>query len=197
VRNGLRSDRLNLCVLGLHVKGFCVIDYAVAQDGTKGVEKMPPKSKRVLPGKRYPLNMRTTKELRDKIEEAATASGRSLVQEVEFRLEKSFQEDAAYGGPHLSAVFRLLVDHKALIEAKAGVGWKESDRVRDEIAQVLADLFAKELPRFHSVTIEMIGQDGEFRGVTGYASEEARNRAAPGHAVPASRAEATRREGPK
>jgi predicted HicB family RNase H-like nuclease len=51
---------------------------------------MPPKSKRVLPGKRYPLNMRTTKELRDKIEEAATASGRSLVQEVEFRLEGSF-----------------------------------------------------------------------------------------------------------
>jgi Arc-like DNA binding dprotein len=53
---------------------------------------MPPKSKRVLPGKRYPLNMRTTKELRDKIEEAATASGRSLVQEVEFRLERSFRQ---------------------------------------------------------------------------------------------------------
>src|SRR5262245_20703 len=53
---------------------------------------MPPKSKRVLPGKRYPLNMRTTKELRDKIEEAAMASGRSLVQEVEFRLERSFQQ---------------------------------------------------------------------------------------------------------
>jgi hypothetical protein len=36
--------------------------------------------------------MRTTKELRDKIEEAATASGRSLVQEVEFRLERSFRQ---------------------------------------------------------------------------------------------------------
>src|SRR5262249_2453012 len=54
---------------------------------------MPPKSKRVLLGKRYPLNMRTTKELRDKIEWAATVSGRSLVQEVEFRLERSFQEE--------------------------------------------------------------------------------------------------------
>jgi predicted HicB family RNase H-like nuclease len=54
---------------------------------------MSPKSKRVLPGKRYPLNMRTTKELRDKIDWAATASGRSLVQEVEFRLERSFQEE--------------------------------------------------------------------------------------------------------
>src|SRR5262249_14589966 len=54
---------------------------------------MPPKSKRVLPGKRYPLNMRTTKELRDKIEEAAMVSGRSLVQEVEFRLERLFQQE--------------------------------------------------------------------------------------------------------
>jgi predicted HicB family RNase H-like nuclease len=54
---------------------------------------MSPKSKPVLPGKRYPLNMRTTKELRDKIEWAATVSGRSLVQEVESRLEGSFQEE--------------------------------------------------------------------------------------------------------
>ena len=54
---------------------------------------MPPRSKRVLPGKRYPLNMRTTKELRDKIEWAAMASGRSLVQEVESRLERLFQQE--------------------------------------------------------------------------------------------------------
>jgi len=54
---------------------------------------MPPKSKRVLPGKRYPLNMRTTKELRDKIDLAARASGRSLVQEVESRLERLFQQE--------------------------------------------------------------------------------------------------------
>jgi len=53
---------------------------------------MPPKAKRVPAGKRYPLNMRTTKELREKIEAAARASGRSLVQEVEFRLEQSFQK---------------------------------------------------------------------------------------------------------
>jgi len=166
---------------------------------------MPPKSKRVLPGKRYPLNMRTTKELRDKIEEAATASGRSLVQEVEVRLEKSFQEDDAYGGPHLSRVFRLLADYKALIEAKAGVRWTESDRVRDEIAQVFTELLAKELPGFHSVTIETVGQDGEVRGVTGYASVEARNRDHPGiaeilksqRAALAPRAAASRGEEPK
>jgi hypothetical protein len=40
-------------------------------------------------GKRYPLNMRTTRELRSALEAAAQASGRSLAQEVEMRLELS------------------------------------------------------------------------------------------------------------
>jgi hypothetical protein len=51
--------------------------------------------KKAPKGKRYPLNMRTTRELRDRIEAAAHASGRSLVQEVEYRLEQSFQRGEA------------------------------------------------------------------------------------------------------
>ena len=43
--------------------------------------------------KRIPLNMRSTRELRDKLERAAAASGRSLVGEVEHRLERSFWQD--------------------------------------------------------------------------------------------------------
>jgi hypothetical protein len=39
--------------------------------------------------KRYPLNMRTTKSLRQRLERAAKKSGRSLAQEVERRLERS------------------------------------------------------------------------------------------------------------
>jgi hypothetical protein len=44
-------------------------------------------------GKRYPLNMRTTRELRERIIAAAHTSGRSLVQEVEYRLERSFEKE--------------------------------------------------------------------------------------------------------
>lgn len=44
-------------------------------------------------GKRVPLNMRTTKETRARLERAAADSGRSLVQEVEYRLEMSFRDD--------------------------------------------------------------------------------------------------------
>ena len=54
---------------------------------------MARKTKAPAKGKRYPLNMRTTLELRQKIEDAAELSGRSLVQEVEYRLEASFQRE--------------------------------------------------------------------------------------------------------
>lgn len=44
--------------------------------------------------KRFPLNMRTTKHIRNKLELAANKAGRSLAQEVEFRLEQSFRDDS-------------------------------------------------------------------------------------------------------
>jgi hypothetical protein len=57
-------------------------------------------------GKRVPLMARTTIGLRQALEEAAGESGRSLAQEVEFRLEKSFQTDQlldAFIGDDLSS----------------------------------------------------------------------------------------------
>jgi head-tail adaptor len=58
-------------------------------------QKKPPGRPRHSPGevKRVPLNMRTTPSLRAELEEAAGKSGRSLAQEVESRLERTFSED--------------------------------------------------------------------------------------------------------
>jgi hypothetical protein len=50
-------------------------------------------------GRRYPLNMRTTAALRAKIDAAANASGRSRLQEIEARVERSFEQDELFGGP--------------------------------------------------------------------------------------------------
>jgi hypothetical protein len=50
-------------------------------------------------GRRYPLNMRTTAALRAKLDAAKAASGRSLLQEVERRVERSFEQDELFGGP--------------------------------------------------------------------------------------------------
>jgi hypothetical protein len=62
-------------------------------------------------GKRFPLNMRTTKEIREKLERAAAQSGRSLVQEVEHRLQKSFdhEETSASVSRQFSALKRELM----------------------------------------------------------------------------------------
>lgn len=55
---------------------------------------MPPRAKMTKnsdgAGKRYPLSMRTTFELRRKLEQAAKRSGLSLAQELERRLDYSF-----------------------------------------------------------------------------------------------------------
>ena len=48
-------------------------------------------------GKRVPMSVRTTTALRARIDHAAIMSGRSLAQEVEFRLEMSFHDqDRSY-----------------------------------------------------------------------------------------------------
>ncbi|MCJ2065184.1 hypothetical protein MKK63_21060 [Methylobacterium sp. J-088] len=63
--------------------------------------------------KRSPLNMRTTAKLRDALENEASKADRSLAQEVEHRLEKSFQEDdllAVFVGnrTHVQLLVRVL-----------------------------------------------------------------------------------------
>jgi predicted transcriptional regulator len=46
-------------------------------------------------GKRTPLGLRVTKELKQRLDEAAKASGRSQSQEAELRLEKTFEAQNA------------------------------------------------------------------------------------------------------
>jgi hypothetical protein len=64
---------------------------------------MPKRTVPAGPGKRIPLMSRTTKELRTALEEAASQSGRSLGQEVEYRLEMSFPKPRIVEGVGASA----------------------------------------------------------------------------------------------
>jgi hypothetical protein len=84
--------------------------------------------KKPMEGKRYPLNMRTTKEMREKLERAARASGRSLVGEVEYRLERSFDRDE---------VVRLVADtvvkeiDRGLVQSLMAAAWaKQSKEIK-------------------------------------------------------------------
>jgi Arc-like DNA binding domain len=59
-------------------------------------------------GKRWPLNMRTTREIREQLEAAAAASGRSLSQEVEYRISRSFEQPTIDAGVAASEIARLM-----------------------------------------------------------------------------------------
>ncbi len=104
---------------------------------------MPLKSKRKrgrprLPrgeGKRHPLNMRTTKDVRDRLEAVATESGRSLAQEVEFRVQKSFSNELTYqvlmeniyeefGGKGIYYLMKLLAQALTISEEQTGKSWQ-------------------------------------------------------------------------
>ena len=68
-----------------------------------------------LPGERIPLGLRVTREMKQKLDRAAHASGRSQSQEAELRLEQSFNSasalfdalDLAYG-PRWTGLLLLL-----------------------------------------------------------------------------------------
>lgn len=59
-------------------------------------------------GKSKTITTRITPLTRRRLEEAAESAGRSLSQEIEFRLERSFDREDGIGGPRTAAVLRRL-----------------------------------------------------------------------------------------
>jgi hypothetical protein len=90
--------------------------------------------KRTPKGKRIPLNMRTTKELRDRVEAAARASGRSLVQEVEYRVERSFEwEETAAALDGHAVISEIVHTYRPLGDLGLPPLWSpEYERIRHE-----------------------------------------------------------------
>jgi hypothetical protein len=106
----------------------------------QGASSAPPKrrGRPNLPageGKRYALGLRTTKELRDLLQQAADLSGRSLAQEIEFRLERSFERErtlaelltASLGGErtsrHVQALAGIACNLSVLSEQGSADAW--------------------------------------------------------------------------
>jgi uncharacterized protein (DUF1778 family) len=78
---------------------------------------MPRQAKEPTPGqdgkgKRYPLNTRTTAEVRALLMAAAKLSGRSMTQEVEHRLQRSFEDD------RIEAMSKQIEDIAAMLRAQ-------------------------------------------------------------------------------
>ncbi len=84
----------------------------------RGRPALPPEE-----GKRHPLNVRTTKELREKLDAAIRQSGRSLTQEIELRLERSFRDEEGFGGKENYALFKMMGGAADVIQARTGKLW--------------------------------------------------------------------------
>ena len=121
-------------------------------------------------GKRYPLNMRTTFEVRQKLERAAAATGRSLAQEVEHRLDRSFIEETQAGSllqqaislvfgaaitTHLTALGHLMND-----AANGDPNWSESPEKFSMVRKRINEYFDERDPRGEMLpekpTVEMV-----------------------------------------
>ena len=70
--------------------------------------------------KRSSFNTRLRTEIKQQLEIEAQIAGRSLSEEIEFRLERSLQQEADFGGRQLHGLLRLLVGAAEIIQARTG-----------------------------------------------------------------------------
>jgi hypothetical protein len=79
----------------------------------------PPKAEDEV--KRHPIGVRTTKALKEKIEDAAAGSGRSVAQEVEARLEQSFRPVER----HIALPLDMMSAMIRIAEERTGQRWND------------------------------------------------------------------------
>ena len=96
-------------------------------------------------GKRSAIGLRATAELRKRLEEAAKASGRSLSQEAELRLERTFLQEeiehASFGGPARYRLMKWLAFSLGLVEDVTGKSWeKDRETFKTGLAAITAIL---------------------------------------------------------
>ena len=100
-----------------------------------------PRTVKAKIGKRFPLSLRITEEMRTKLHNAAAQTGRSVSQEVEFRLERSFtREEDVWGGAHTERLLRMLAIAIEGQEKSTGKKWTEDDATRNLVATALPEV---------------------------------------------------------
>lgn len=92
------------------------------------------------------LSVRTSNELRAKLQHALEKSGRTLTQEVEMRLERSFLGDEFVGGTRNAAFLGMLGASIRDIELKNGAAWLSDQSTWEEVAALAARIIAERQP---------------------------------------------------
>jgi len=89
------------------------------------------------PGRRYPLGLRVGAEIKQKLDAAAQASGRTQSQEAEARLVWSFDYEARFGGEREAHLFEGVAQSAV---AKFGSGWIDDWRRYLEVERLVQEM---------------------------------------------------------
>jgi hypothetical protein len=71
--------------------------------------------------------------MREALERAAAESGRSLAQEIEWRLARSFEAEKSWGSEQTELAVRILSTTILFLEKTSGETWLESLSVRNAV----------------------------------------------------------------
>ena len=141
----------------------------------KGSRGRPPKSD--AEAKRHPMGIRTTKDLKEKVEALAAANGRSVAAEIELRLEESIRREEQRGGRHISAPLDIIAGVMGMAEERTGQRWNEALSAWLPVEAVMKALLERNKPKVpdyekfaaaeerHNIAYDRVAHDrGEWMG---------------------------------
>ena len=86
------------------------------------------------------LNLKTTQELRDRLEAAASASGRALTHEVEARLNRTFDFDYLLGDNETALVLRTIATAIQRFEKASGRAWVRDSETQERVHEAVSKM---------------------------------------------------------
>ena len=86
--------------------------------------------------KRQQIGVRTSPSLKASLEAAAAENGRSVAQEAEWRLQRSFEDEERAGGDHTASLLRMVAAEIEKIEAVTGKRWSKNLKTWAAVARM-------------------------------------------------------------
>lgn len=97
-------------------------------------------------GARITHSLRIKEQTREKLIEAASASGRSISEEMEYRIDRSFEDDGKFGPPHIAKVVTVMSAVLQSIESALRAKWYENELTRITCKEALSNTINMLMP---------------------------------------------------
>lgn len=88
--------------------------------------------------KRQQIGVRTSPTLKAALEQAAADNGRSVAQEAEWRLQRTFEEEERAGGDHTARLLRIVAAEIEKIESVTNKRWSKDLKTWAAVARMFA-----------------------------------------------------------